>query len=120
MPLVIHMPGQTERVNSRALVELMDLAPTCLELAGVSYRKEEMDAVSILPLLTGEAEQIHEVQRSELINCIAIYDGRYKWIRNWNDSDELYDLQEDPREEHNIYSPDSETLARLKKYTFTH
>ena len=50
----------------------------------------------------------------------AIYDGRYKWIRNWNDADELYDLTEDPQELYNLFTPDSPVIAGLKRYTFMH
>ena len=120
VPLTVHLPGQTERKDSDALVQLMDLAPTCLELAGMDYDKRDMDARSLLPILQGGETAGHEVQISELINCIAIYDGRYKWIRNWNDADELYDLQEDPKELHNLFAPNSPVIARLKQYTFMH
>ena len=120
IPLVIHLPGQTRRRNSDALVQLMDLAPTCLELAGLTYDREDMDARSLLPMLKGDAVPVHEVQISELIHCMAIYDGRYKWIRNWNDADELYDLTEDPQELHNLFTPDSPVIAGLKRYTFMH
>ena len=120
IPLVIHMPGQTRRRNSDALVQLMDLAPTCLELAGLTYDREDMDARSLLPMLKGDTAPVHEVQISELIHCMAIYDGRYKWIRNWNDADELYDLTEDPQELHNLFTPDSPVIAGLKRYTFMH
>lgn len=120
VPLVVHTPGQTQRRDSDALVQLMDLAPTCLELAGLTYDQEDMDARSLLPMLRGDTAPVHEVQISELINCMAIYDGRYKWIRNWNDADELYDLAEDPQELHNLYTPDSPVIANLKRHTFMH
>lgn len=120
IPLVIHMPGQKGRTDSQALVQLMDLAPTCMEIAGLPYDKEDMDARSLLPMLRGDETPVHEVQISELTNCMAICDEQYKWIRNWNDTDELYDLQEDPKELHNLFSPDSPIIARLKKYTFMH
>lgn len=120
VPLVVHLPGQTERRDSDALVQLMDLAPTCLELAEIGYDKQDMDARSLLPILRDGETKGHEVQISELIHSLAIYDGRYKWIRNWNDSDELYDLQEDPQELNNLFAPDSPVIARLKQYTFMH
>ena len=49
-----------------------------------------------------------------------IYDGRYKWIRNWNDADELYDLHSDPQELHNIFDGHPEIIQRLRAYTFRH
>lgn len=120
IPLVVHLPGQTQRIHSRALVQLMDLAPTCMEIAGLPYDREDMDARSLLPMLRGDDTPVHDVQISELTNCMAIFDGRYKWIRNWNDIDELYDLQEDPKELHNLYSPEHPAVQQLKAYTFLH
>ncbi|SBW02178.1 conserved hypothetical protein [uncultured Eubacteriales bacterium] len=121
IPLVVSAPWMTERRDSEALAQLMDLAPTCLELAGAAYDEREMDARSLLPLLRGEdgpAAQPHEVQISELLNCQMVYDGRYKWIRSWNDQDELYDLQEDPDELNNIIGEHPEVTKRLLAYTF--
>lgn len=120
VPLVVHMPRQVGRKDNDALVQLMDLAPTCMEIAGLTYDKEDMDARSLLPMLQGDDSPIHEIQVSELVHCMALFDGRYKWIRNWNDTDELYDLLEDPQEQHNIYVPNSPIIAEMKNYTFNH
>lgn len=123
VPLVISAPWMTSRTDSDALAQLMDLAPTCLDLAGASWDEREMDARSLLPLLrgeNGEEAQPHKVQISELLNSLMIYDGRYKWIRNWNDTDELYDLRSDPQELHNIFDERPEIIQRLRAYTFRH
>ena len=58
IPLVINIPGYTNESRNHALVELMDLAPTFLELAGVDYNIKEMDGVSILPLIREEKKEI--------------------------------------------------------------
>ena len=68
----------------------------------------------------GEEAQPHQVQISELLNSLMVYDGRYKWIRNWNDTDELYDLRSDPQELHNIFDERPEIIQRLRAYTFRH
>ncbi len=123
IPLMVHLPGMTTRRDSDALVQLMDLAPTCMDLAGVDYDRRCLDARSLLPLLQGEHgpdAQPHQVQISELLNSLMIFDGRYKWIRNWNDRDELYDLETDPQELHNVIEEHPEIIQRLKQYTFMH
>ena len=102
---------------------IRDRAPTCLDLAGAAWDRRDMDACSLLPLMrgeTGEEAQPHKVQISELLNSLMIYDGRYKWIRNWNDADELYDLHSDPQELHNIFDGHPEVIQRLRAYTFRH
>lgn len=123
VPLVISAPWMDGRTDSDALAQLMDLAPTCLDLAGAAWDRRDMDARSLLPLMrgeTGEEAQPHKVQISELLNSLMIYDGRYKWIRNWNDADELYDLHSDPQELHNIFDGHPEIIQRLRAYTFRH
>jgi len=123
IPLVISAPWMDGRKDTNALAQLMDLAPTCLELAGVGWNKKDMDARSLLPLLrgeTGQENQPHEVQISELLNSLMVYDGRYKWIRNWNDTDELYDLLNDPKELHNVFAEYPKVIQRLRAYTFRH
>ena len=118
IPLVINIPGYTNESRNHALVELMDLAPTFLELAGVDYNIKEMDGVSILPLIRGEKKEIKKFQKSELHNTMMLFDGRYKWIRNYNDEDELYDLTKDSQERHNCIKEKQDILAYMRQYTF--
>lgn len=118
VPLVVYCPWMHQRKDCDALAELMDLAPTILELAGVTYCKEDMDAHSLLPLLRGEEAPLRQVQLSELVNTHMLFDGRYKWIRNFNDADELYDLQQDPHELCNCIAQNPEVVKRLQKLTF--
>lgn len=118
VPLLIHLPGMTSASESPALVSLMDLAPTILDLAGADYAPARMDAVSLLPVLANPAASLRPVQLSELQNTHMLFDGRYKWIRNFNDRDELYDLQEDPNELHNILSEHPDIIKRLSTFTF--
>lgn len=120
IPLVVHLPGMDTRRESGALAELMDLAPTCLELAGAAWDPRQMDARSLLPVLRGGKAPLRPVQRSELHNCMMLFDGRYKWIRSYNDADELYDLQADPREQENIIDSHPEIIERFKPYSFRH
>ena len=61
-----------------------------------------------------------QFQRSELHNCTMLFDGRYKWIRSYNDTDELYDLETDPQELHNVIDEYPEVLDRMRPYSFRH
>ena len=116
IPLIVSLPGQ-EKAESGALAELPDLAPTFLELAGVRP-PDLMDAVSLLPVLEGRAAELRPFQLSELSNCQMLFDGRYKWIRSWNDRDELYDLLEDPEERVNRIDSLPDVVRRMQKWTF--
>ncbi|ETP72958.1 arylsulfatase A family protein [Lachnospiraceae bacterium JC7] len=118
IPMLFHMPGDNTRKECMALATLMDLAPTFMDLAGASYAPEDLDAKSLLPVISGSEKDIREVQISELTNTIMLYDGRYKWIRSFNDQNELYDLQEDRDELHNCIESNPEVIKRLQQYTF--
>lgn len=124
-PLIMHLPkGLDARGDIAELVQNIDYGPTFLELAGVKV-PEDMHGVSLLPLLKGEhpvdwrkalyyhfyeypAE--HSVKRH-----YGVRTDRYKLIHFYNDIDvwELYDLQKDPTEMHNIYGqPGTEDLVQ--------
>lgn len=118
IPLMIHTPGMAKLRTSGALASLMDLAPTFLELGQAAYDPGDLDALSLCPILSGETDRLRDVQQSELLNTMMLCDGRYKWIRSFNDRDELYDLQEDPEELHNCISQHSDVIERLQAYTF--
>lgn len=120
IPMLVHLPGMESAAVSAAPAMLMDLAPTILDLAGVTYDRSAMDARSLLPVLEGRDEPLRDAQISELRNTMMVCDGRYKWIRNWNDLDELYDLDSDPNELHNIIADHPEMVTALKKFTFAH
>lgn len=128
-PLVMRLPkGFDRRGDVVELVQNIDYGPTFLDLAGVKV-PEDMHGVSLVPLLKGEhpadwrtslyyhfyeypAE--HSVKRH-----YGVRTERYKLIHFYNDIDvwELYDLQEDPTEMHNLYGQaEYESIAEdLKK-----
>ncbi|MCR8632160.1 sulfatase [Paenibacillus radicis (ex Xue et al. 2023)] len=113
IPLIIADPRETKTGTSGALAELMDLHPTILDLAGVEYMQSRLDGKSLVPQIKFETEHHKEYQFSELNNVRMIFDGRYKFIENHNDLNELYDLQNDPHELVNIIQDCPELAKRL-------
>lgn len=127
-PLVMRLPkGYNRRGDIPEMVQNIDYAPTFLEIAGVEI-PEDIHGVSLLPLIKGEktpnwrtslyyhfyeypAE--HKVKRH-----YGVRSERYKLIHFYNDIDvwELFDLQEDPSEMHNIYGkPGMEKVTEQMK-----
>lgn len=122
VPLIIACPGKIQGGQvSDALVELVDLAPTLCEAAGISP-EPGMQGRSLWPLLTGHAPLDHfrESVYSEYYNSnikhrnplafdTMVFDGRYKLVRVHDREHvmdchgELYDLERDPRESFNQY-----------------
>lgn len=118
IPFILHIPGKQQPPQNDSLVELMDLAPTILDLCGVPYDSTDMDAVSLQPLLKGCNKPLRELQKSELDNTYMLFDGRYKWIHSINDQDELYDLQQDPNELNNCIAEHRDVVKKFKKRHF--
>jgi N-acetylglucosamine-6-sulfatase len=105
------------------VVANIDIAPTCLEAAGMRATSE-MQGRSFLPLLRGGRvewrtgllyEYYWERAFPQTPTIHALRGDRYKYIRYqglW-DVDELYDLQEDPLEMRNlIHEPERQDVAR--------
>lgn len=126
VPLIFAWRGRIQAgMVSDALVELVDLAPTLLEAAGLEI-PTSMQGKSLLPLLTGDAEpHFHKAgvvsqfndalgsNRTPLPTHGTMYfDGRYKSIvYHGLDLGEIYDLKEDPGEFINHWNePASEDL----------
>jgi arylsulfatase A-like enzyme len=121
VPLIVSVPGMSQPMGktSNALVELIDIHPTLLDLAGVEYLREPLDAKSLMPLIKDTTEQHKRYQISILDHCRMITDGEYKLIENANEGNELYRLEEDPSEQVNRLHDEPEIarrlLAQLKK-----
>ena len=115
-PLLMHLPkGLKRRGEIQEMVQNIDYAPTFLELAGAKI-PADIQGQSLVPVLRGEKQLAkwrdaiyyhfyeypaeHSVKRH-----YGVRTNRYKLIHFYNDIDtwELYDLQEDPTEMHNLY-----------------
>ena len=114
-PLVMRLPkGLNARGDIRQLVQNIDYAPTFLDLAGVPI-PADMHGVSLLPLLRGEQPadwrkslyyHFYEYPAEHMVKRhYGVRTERYKLIHFYNDIDawELYDLESDPYEMHNLY-----------------
>ena len=132
VPLVISWPSNFEsNLKSDALVELTDIAPTLLELAGAEV-PERMQGKSLLGMLTGESppDRHRDFVRSEYYDAVDLPDGtfatmyrdeRYKLVvYHGHGLGELYDLEKDPDEFENHWdNPDFQNLKlRLMQSSF--
>jgi arylsulfatase A-like enzyme len=101
---------------------LEDILPTLLELARVP-RPKPMDGVSLAPFLWGDTHPIRAWLHSEHAPCYsqeqafhALTDGHMKYIWRPHDGTEyLFNLDENPREEHDLSKADGQQ-AVLEKW----
>ncbi len=135
VPLIISWPGKFRSgVTSQALVELVDLVPTLLDVCGLPAHPA-VQGRSLAPLLRGETDPdtFRDSVYSELYadkgNAVPhmyttmVRDRRYKLTRvhaaeteeeKESCPGELYDLGNDPGETRNLYREDS--AADIRQY----
>ena len=125
-PLVMRLPdGLAARGTVDEMVQNIDYAPTFLELAGAEI-PADIQGVSLLPLLRGEHPKnwrksiyyhFYEYPAEHAVKRhygVRSSDG-WKLIHFYRDIDvwELYNLNEDPNELHNIYGqPGTEKVTK--------
>jgi arylsulfatase len=120
VPLIISGRNVPRGVKTDALVQLMDLAPTILDYAGVKS-PTNWEATSLKPVLDGtqngrdivyaELGRDHIQNASEYI--VMRRDKRWKLV--WylgEDEGELYDLENDANEESNLWNSDEHRPLR--------
>lgn len=106
-PMIVHYPKlikkgfQTDQVG-----HIMDIMPTCLELAGATYPAtyngrtiKPVEGKSLLPILQGKTRTPHDFIAWEHFDSRAIRQGNWKLVwskemKKW----ELYDLSKDRSE----------------------
>ena len=127
-PLIVHWPrGIKEKNEIRNQVShLIDLMPTCVEVAGAEYPKafggesiRPMEGTSLVPAFAGRPLERgplfweHEGNR-------AVRDGKWKLVAkrpaggltpNW----ELYDIEEDRSELHNLAAENRQRVAEMAR-----
>jgi N-acetylglucosamine-6-sulfatase len=124
VPLLAYAPGIINpSTKIPELVQNIDIAPTILELAGIKT-PDDMDGISFLPLLKEEKshwrdrvfyEYFWERPFPHTPTVFGVRTNKYKYMTFhgiW-DIDELYDIENDPEEKHNlIKSPDHQELIK--------
>jgi choline-sulfatase len=113
IPLIVAGPGVERGKVSDALVELIDVNPTVCELAGLPAQ-EHIDARSFRDVLSGTGRAHREYVVSEIRNWRMVRTERYKYVGNYNDVPELYDLQDDPDELQNIAEANRGLVKELR------
>jgi arylsulfatase A-like enzyme len=108
IPFLVWGAGVKQKGTSQALVNLVDLPKTFLDLAGIPV-PQGMQGESLLPILTGEKESVQDATMIELQATKKIYQqtlvtDRYKLVL-YRDHDwgELYDMQNDPDQYSNLW-----------------
>ena len=122
VPCLVRWPGRIEAgsVNT-SLNSSVDVMPTLLDLAGMDI-PDGVDGESIGGVLKGEHNVAREEIFTDLMNRgVMLRQGAWKFVLNWKplggdvrDLDELYNLADDPHEEHNLAYRDRVRAASMR------
>jgi arylsulfatase A-like enzyme len=127
-PLLARWPGHIKPATvSNAMVQNIDFAPTLLQAAGVAV-PGSMQGESLVPVLTGKVQKLkranlyyhfYEYKADHtVLQHLGIRGERYKLIYFYTVNEwELYDLQTDPNEQHNLIRSKEHqpVVERMKK-----
>lgn len=113
--------GYQSGLRSDQPVCLEDVMPTLLNLAGVPLPKLS-DGADLAPVLRGSRQIIRPWLHLEHAPCYskeqafqALTDGHYKYIwRPLDGSEQLFNLDNDPREEHDLSKISAEQITLVK------
>jgi len=126
-PILLRWPGHVKPGRYSDLASAIDLAPTILSACGVPSH-EEMPGVNLLEIATGKKARL---ERSTIFGEIYYHAARqslepalnltHRWTRcnDWKLIDsytrslELYNVVQDPFEEHNIVTQRPELVRKM-------
>jgi len=119
VPAFVNWKGQVAPGNSETPICGMDYFPTFLELAQINDYDGKLDGESLLPLLKSKAFKEralfwHVASTYKNPPCSIIRKDKWKLIQFLNDGKvELYNLEKDLKEAHNLVENNPEKVTKL-------
>jgi len=120
-PLLVQWPaGARPGVRSGAPCHVIDIMATCLDAAGASYPEQRdgtavqpLEGESFLPAVSGrEWERVKPIFFEHEGNR-AVRHGPWKLVSKWPGPWELYDMDADRTEQHDLADKDADRAKRL-------
>lgn len=120
VPLLISGPGVVQGTRVPNPVSLIDICPTFMEMASLSTR-EGLDGASLLPMATGETTEcrdgVYACFTGTTLNTSAymLRKGQWKYVAYFGYAPQLFDMENDPQELHNLSSELPSVVEQLDK-----
>jgi len=127
VPTMVYWPGVTQAKHTSALIDVVDWYPTLLSISQAAAPAHTLDGISLVPLLEGSKMSVRDAvywhmpcYNGKNINNPQVWQtpfstvrsGKYKLIHFYEDDHiELYDLEGDIGEAHNL----AEALPEIAK-----
>ena len=124
VPLMVSAPGM-EAGRVETPVSTIDVCATLCDLAGIDMGAIEpwTTGQSLVPLANGAPREepvlMEYAAEGSIAPIVAIRSGKWKFVRCEADPDQLYDLEVDPHELHNLVedAAHAETVERFRRET---
>lgn len=114
-PLLIRLPDG-KKMELPQTVSLMDIYPTLIEYCNLDPPKHQIDGESLLPLIENPSTSRDPSFMTYGEDYSSVLDGRYRYIRYPDGTQELYDHEQDPHEWNNIANSENQSIMdRLAK-----
>ena len=116
VPLIVKWPGKIKPdTTSDHISAFWDFLPTACELAGIQP-PENIDGISYLPELLGQSQRAHETMFWKYRGKVALRAGKWKAVQTGPGKPlELYNLDTDIGETHNLAKEHPEIVARMQQ-----
>jgi arylsulfatase A-like enzyme len=125
VPLLIHLPDQTQGAHISQLAQQADLLPTILDLVGAPA-PSWTDGTSLQSAMKGDALPERFIFSMNLEpdrtfgsiskGTVAVRDDEFKYVLRLNlQKEALYQYKADPLEEHNLITTNPEVARRLRE-----
>jgi choline-sulfatase len=108
IPMMISAPGLAPSLITSP-ISALDMTPTLIELAGIDTTRHDvmaMDGETLLPLIKGRERTnpvvMEYAAEGSYRPCVSIREGRWKYNYCELDPPQLFDLETDPHENHNL------------------
>jgi len=121
-PLIVKWPGKIDSVGqiTQQIGHVLDVMPTCLDLAGGSYPKKYLgrdilpvEGKSLVPIFKGQQRRGHTALFWELNGHRAVRSGEWKLVGQEKQAWELYNLQIDRGETNDLADRRPDIVNRL-------
>ena len=125
VPLLIRIPGRQGRIPE--VVRTIDIMPTLCDLLNLNVSpqvRSQMQGVSLVPLLAGERLDLAGIAETDYLQqafkrSIRTNEGWKLIVSLDTEQRELYNLREDPGEQHNLIESEGRVAYELEHRLFS-
>ncbi len=135
VPLILSNVPVSNNKKFKSFIQHVDIAPTVLDLLSIPFEESDFDGMSLVPLMEEKLSSLRsfivaEERYTENKTAIRTDEWKYIYSPSKNDAkcrycdkihggtEELYHLNSDPYENHNIVEAEPEIAEKLKEQLF--